>query len=200
MLAATKQRYDLFVKCFAAGMFNNATQAAIDAGYMPKRACDTGIRLCKNLYVAKQIANRKAKLAKKHDITAERTVAEFARLGYVNMADFVDDKCKLKTISEIGRDNMAAVQSITFKGKGKSQRVEFKLHSKTAALDALGKHLGIFGIDNLQKGTSLADIAAIFAAAQKPQIGPGRAINAIEGDATPILSGGDSCGKSIEAQ
>lgn len=165
MLAATKQRYDLFVKCFAAGMFQNAAQAAVDAKFAVGSARQTASRLLTIDYVKVGIAKAKAVLAVKLDITAERVVAEFAKIGFVNVEDFTDEDGNLKKISEIGRENMAAVSSIEVtKDKGK-RTVKFRLHSKTKALDSLGKHLGIFAIDNLQRGSSLADIAAIFAAA-----------------------------------
>lgn len=185
MLAATKQRYDLFVKCFAAGMFNNATQAAIDAGYAKPGAGRQALRLSNNVYVKSEIARVKAVLARKYDVTAERVVAEYVKLGFTNMEDFTintEDGLRLKPLSDIGRDNMAAVKSIKVLtktehiGRGKQKKsvehttLQFELHDKHRSLDALGKHLGIFAIDNLQRGTSLADIAAIFAAARSKQI------------------------------
>jgi len=162
MLAATKQRYDLFVKCFAAGMFQNASKAAEDAKFAKGSARQTASRLLTIDYIKVEIAKAKAKLAKKFDVTAERTVGEFAKIAYVNIGDFVGEEGSLKKIPDISRENMAAVQSIKFTGVGKKQTVELKLHSKPAALDALGRHLGIFGVDNLQKATSIADIFAVM--------------------------------------
>jgi len=182
MLAATKQRYDIFVKCFAAGMFNNATQAAIDAGYKPKGAGRHALRLSKNAYIISEIARVKAELAQKHDVTAERVVAEHAKIAFNNMEDFSedsDDGLTLKRLPDIGRDNMATVKSIKITttterdGRGKPTRThrttQFDLYDKQKSLDSLGKHLGIFGLDNLQKGTTLADVAAIFAAARSKE-------------------------------
>lgn len=175
MLAATKRRYDVFVKCLAAGMFQNGTQAAIEAGYKPSRASDQAMRLCRNEYVKAEIVRLKAILAAKHDITAERIVKEYAKVGFTNMEDFTqdsDDGLTLKDLASIGRDNMAAVESVKITttterdGRGRPMRThrttQFKLYSKLNALDALGKHLGIFEADNTQRGQSIADIFAIM--------------------------------------
>ena len=76
MLAATKQRYDLFVKCFAAGMFNNATQAAISAGYGCKSAGRTATRLTQNAYIKTEIARYKAETAEKIGETIEGVIKD----------------------------------------------------------------------------------------------------------------------------
>lgn len=162
----------------------NATQAYIDT-YETKNRNSARVQVCRVLAkpnVSIRLANMKAELAGELGITAERVVKEYAKVGFTNMEDFTqdsDDGLTLKELSKIGRDNMAAVESVRITttterdGKGKPTRThrtsQFKLHSKLNALDALGKHLGIFGLDNLQKGTTLADVAAIFAAARSKE-------------------------------
>ncbi len=168
MLAATKQRYDLFVKFFAAGMFKNATQAAIDAKYSKATARAIACRLLANVYIKAKIAKLKAELAEKLGVTAERVIGEMVKVGFTNMEDFTqdsDDGLTLKDLAGIGRDNMAAVESIKITttterdGKGKPTRThrttQFKLYSKLNALDSLGKHLGIFEKDNVQRALRL---------------------------------------------
>lgn len=48
---------------------NNATQAALRAGYSKKGATTSALRLLSYDYIAKIIAERKAEIAAKHDIT-----------------------------------------------------------------------------------------------------------------------------------
>ena len=63
MQAATKLRYDNFVDNFAANKWQNATKAAIQAGYKVNRAKQQASNLCTILYVKERIAQKKVELA-----------------------------------------------------------------------------------------------------------------------------------------
>ena len=66
----------------------NAKQAAIRAGYSRKDPSRQGIRLLRMPAVAKAIAAAKAERASRLAITAERVLAEYARIAFANMADY----------------------------------------------------------------------------------------------------------------
>lgn len=166
-------------------MFNNATQAAVDAKFAKGSAKQTASRLMTIDYVKAGVAKAKALIAKKHDITADRVLKEYAKIGFTNMEDFTedsDDGVCLRELPNISRDNMAAVKSVKITttterdGKGKPTRThrttQFELHSKTKALDALGKNLGIFEADNFQRGgaKTIADIFALIAGQRRTKI------------------------------
>jgi phage terminase small subunit len=115
---------------------------------------------------------------KSFDITVERVLKEYARMGYSNMEDYVvrqpDGTARLD-LMKVGRDEMAAVQEMTFEtvlssapealaaaGIDPSEedaptkvpviKTKFKLHDKKGPLDGLAKHLGLFAKDNAQAG------------------------------------------------
>lgn len=132
----------------------NATQAAIEAGYSAKTAAQGAGQLFRNIKVSTEIARRRAKLAQKLEISAERIVAELAKIGFANMQDFTRlvGEDRVVDLSAATRDQLAAVGEITIEdfkdGRGEEardvRRVKFKLLDKRAALVDLGKHLGMF--------------------------------------------------------
>lgn len=100
--------------------------------------------LKRNEKVIKRLAYKRAQLAKKADITQERIVKEFAKVGFANIVDFYDEKGKIRPLKDISRANMAAVDSIEQECRGRTMKTKFKLHSKIQALDKLANHLGMY--------------------------------------------------------
>ena len=133
----------------------NATQAAIRTGYSPKTAGSQGFELLKKPEIAAAVRAAQARLAQKIEVTQERVVAELAKIGFANMADYMragPDGDPYLDFSALTRDQAAALTEVTvedFKdGRGEDvrdvRRVKFKLADKRAALVDLGKHLGLF--------------------------------------------------------
>lgn len=60
----------------------NATQAAIRSGYSEKTAYSQGQRLLKNAEAAKAIEKAMAKRSARTEITADRVLAELAKIGF----------------------------------------------------------------------------------------------------------------------
>jgi len=99
-------------------------------------------------YLAKEAAERAA-------VSVERTLREYAAVGYANMANYMkvgDDGDPYLDFSEVSPEQAAALAEVVvedFKdGRGDDardvRRVKFKLHNKIAALDSIAKHLGMF--------------------------------------------------------
>lgn len=131
----------------------NATQASIRAGYSAKTAHVQGPRLLGNVAVASEIAKRQVKLADKYEVSAERVIRELALIGFANMLDYVSVKGEgaFVDLSTMTRDQAAAIQEVTAETLGSGGedgpaivRTKIKLASKQAALESLGKHLGLF--------------------------------------------------------
>lgn len=133
----------------------NATQAAIRAGYSKRTAKAQGSRLLTNADVAAAVQARQGRLAEKLEVTQERVIAELAKIGFANMADYmtVDSRGDpALDFSALTRDQAAALTEVTVddyvEGRGENardvRRVKFKLADKRAALVDLGKHLGMF--------------------------------------------------------
>lgn len=121
----------------------NATQAAIRAGYSPDTAKEIG---CENLTkpnikaaVDKVLAER----SRRTGVTADRVVAELAKIAFANAEDIIDlESGKILSCAE--RDDLAAVQSVKVKSGESFTEREVKLADKLKALDMLGRHLGMF--------------------------------------------------------
>lgn len=145
------------------------TEAAIKAGYPEHSAGSQGSYVLDLPQVQKYVAARQAKLQEKHDITLDRVIREFALIGFANMADYIEsdneDRPRFIGISKIGRDKTGVITELTldvrkeFEGRGEDreqvatvERIKFKLADKVKALDALGRHLGMFPKDSADDG------------------------------------------------
>lgn len=145
----------------------NATRAYTEAGYKAKDDDVAGAaasRLLGSVRIAEYVAARQDKVAAKHGITAERVLAEYAKLAFGDsrkVMSWSSDGVRLVPSGELDDDTAACVAEVieTNGVSGSSTRV--KLHSKTEALNALAKHLGLFAKDNeIQIKMSLASLLA----------------------------------------
>lgn len=139
----------------------NAKQAAIRAGYSAKTAEAQASRLLRNVKVQSAVGVGRDKQSKRTEITADAVVAELAKLGFANMADYMRAQPSgdpYLDFSALTRDQTAALQEVTVDGyveghgdDGREvKRVKFKLADKRAALVDLGRHLGIFKPDQIE--------------------------------------------------
>ncbi len=141
----------------------NGTQAAIRAGYSAKTAEQQATRLLRNAQISAAVEAGKAKRAKKVEISAERVLTELAKLAFSDVrkvAKWDAKRNELLPSDEIDDDAAATIESIANTESG----VKITLHSKTRALELLGKHLGLF-VDRV-KIENPEDIARAIAAAQ----------------------------------
>jgi hypothetical protein len=79
-------------------------------------------------------------------ITADRVLTELARIAFADIGRVVDwgpEGIKLKPKSELSADDIAAIAAVAL-SPGKGARPRLKLHDKQRALDAIGRHLGLF--------------------------------------------------------
>ena len=133
----------------------NATQAAIAAGYSAKTANREGSRLLSNVDIQKAISVFQSRLEEKTDLTVERLVKEFGHIAFSNVQDYLEEGTLIADLTRMPPDKAVALAVIEitrteFMGTI-TTRTKFKLHSKIAALESLGKHLGMFEKDNRQK-------------------------------------------------
>jgi phage terminase small subunit len=109
--------------------------------------------------VALRIAELQASHQKRHEITVDRIVQEYAKLAFSNMLDYVTvdhNGGAFVDLSKLTRDQAAAIQEVTVEhlparsveGEGESKvpvlKTRIKISDKKTALDSLGKHLGMF--------------------------------------------------------
>jgi len=140
----------------------NATQAAIRAGYSEDTAYSQGGRLLKHVEVGKAIADAMAERSVRTRVTADRVLTELARIGFsdiraavawrANIAETGEEdedgapktrafnEVELIGSEEIDHDAAAAIAEIS---QTKDGALKVKMHNKVAALQEIGKHLGV---------------------------------------------------------
>jgi phage terminase small subunit len=123
-------------------------------------AAQAGSRLLRNVKVAGYLRERRQDREKRTEISQDRTLKELARIAFFDIRKLFDENNRLKDMAELDEDTTAAVISIDSQditgpgGKiiGKLRKV--RLANKLQALEALGRHLGLFEKDNKQKGAT----------------------------------------------
>lgn len=145
------QRHERFAQLIAKG--STASAAYVAAGY---RANDGNAAALKgNQRVKERVAELHGKAAERAAVTKAAVMAELAKIGFANMADYMRSGAggdPYLDFSALSRDQAAALQEVTVdsytEGAGDEarevKRVKFKLADKRAALVDLGKHLGMF--------------------------------------------------------
>jgi len=87
---------------------------------------------------------------KRHDITVDKVLQEFARLAFLDIRKAFDADGNLLPIHDIDEDTAAAISGLEIEArKQPGEEVAIRLHKlklsdKKAALDSLAKHLGMF--------------------------------------------------------
>lgn len=143
---ALRPKHERFVAEYLVDL--NATQAAIRAGYSPHTANEQASRLLANASIRDAVEVRNRKALASLEVSAERVLQEYARLAFSDMRHFASVSSggvDLKDSSEWSDDDAAAVAELGETTSKEGGSVRFKLHSKTAALDALAKHLRLLG-------------------------------------------------------
>jgi len=135
----------------------NATQAAIRAGYSEKTAKSQGQRLLTNVDVATAVSGAKDKRSDRLEITQDMVLREYWRIANSDLrqvAEWDAGSVKAKRSSELTDDAAAAISEISQTQHG----TKIKLHNKTAALDAVAKHLGMFDGRGPDAGDTIINI------------------------------------------
>lgn len=133
----------------------NGARAARDAGYSKNASNVTASKLLANPNVGEYIQHLLELKSQRTQITADKVIAEIAKVAFHNAEDFYDDE-GLKPLSELSSEAKAAISSYQTKRIkiGKDEHVDvpiMKVHDKMKALELLGKHVGAFEKDNQQK-------------------------------------------------
>lgn len=138
----------------------NATQAAIRAGYSVKTAASQGQRLLKHPDVAEAVQVRRSQLQSVTQITQERWLREWARIGFSDLRAIFDADGRLKPLADLDDDVAAAIASVEVTeklvpgGEGEIERLrKVKVWDKPSALTQIGRHFGWF-TDKLELGAT----------------------------------------------
>lgn len=130
----------------------NAAQAAIRAALPGTNPAKSGSAMLHNRAVAQAIQRERAAAAARLSITADRVKNELAALAFASMADVADwgpDGVTLKEKKMLSPPDRAAIAEFfsekTVGEKSTTSRTHVRMHSKQQALDALARHLGLYG-------------------------------------------------------
>ena len=125
----------------------NATQAAIRAGYSEKTAYRIGAELLQKTSVAEAIAAAQAKREQRTEITADRVVAELAKIAFADPRELMEwgpEGVKLKDSADLTEGQAAAIAGVSENITQNGSSLKLKRHDKVKALELLGRHLGMF--------------------------------------------------------
>lgn len=135
----------------------NATQAAIRSGYSRDTARAIGSENLSKPDIQEAIKEKQAELSESTNVTAKRVIEEYAKIAFSDVRNVLTVDGGLKDSSEWDDNTASAVASIktseVISPEGEKMGInrEVKMYDKLRALDALGKHLGVFEKDNEQK-------------------------------------------------
>jgi len=149
-------KQEKFVQGLFAGL--SQRQAYKQAGYNCDKMTDKSIdelacKLDKNTKIASRLDELKKEFKERNFVSIERTLQEYARLGYYDPRKFFSEDGSPKPIQELDDDTAAALAGFevmeVWEGYGENREFvgylkKFKLPDKRAALDSIAKHLGMF--------------------------------------------------------
>lgn len=124
----------------------NATQAAIRAGYSQRRASEIAYQLLQKTPVQDAIAAAQEIREKRLDITADRVVAELARLAFADTTTAVrieGGRVVVQDTDEMDENTRLAISEISETVTTNGGTLKVKFHDKVKALELLSRHLGI---------------------------------------------------------
>ena len=143
-MALTKKQ-KLFVEEYLIDL--NATQAAIRAGYSPDTAKEIGSQNLTKLNIRNAIDKALAERSRRTGINQDRVLMELAKIALLNPANVVDFN-EATILEGASPEDLAAVASVKVKRfptkDGEGIEREIKFYDKNKALDAIGRHLGMF--------------------------------------------------------
>lgn len=155
----------------------NGKQAAIRAGYAPGSAEVTASQLISNPNVKKRIDELSQKITTKLEITAERVLNELAAIAFVPLDEIVqwdaEGNITFKPSAELTPEARATISEIEQNrteesgGKGTTRekvKLRIKRNDKLAALNMLGKYLGMFAEKQAEAPAPVQPNVVVFAA------------------------------------
>lgn len=130
----------------------NGKQAAIRSGYSVTRAEVTACEILARDDVQAYLSQRQKELQEATGITQKKVLEEYGKIAFADIRKFYTVDGAIKSIRDLDDESAAALAGVdVYEEKTGEEDVEsigvtkkIKLHDKIRALDALGKHLGMF--------------------------------------------------------
>ena len=145
-----------------------AYKQSYDASKMTNKSIDEkACELAANVKVSSRLKELTDSVAKRNTVTVEKIIAEYAKIGFADIKDFLEFETA-KTIVSYDDDGTPIIdykQIVNLKPSkevdgslineisiGKDGTLKFKLHDKKGTLDSMAKHLGMF-VDKVEQTT-----------------------------------------------
>lgn len=130
--------------------------AARAAGSKAKNLSEAGKQLLRNTDVYEAYREMQQELADHLEITPERVLREYARIGFSDPRKLYKPDGEPIPVHELDADTAAAIGGIDVvvsspNGEAQVTTKKIKIWDKKGALDSLAKHLGLFEKDNDQR-------------------------------------------------
>jgi phage terminase small subunit len=125
---------------------NNASGAAVRAGYSKKYSERLGYRLLATPKIALAVAEKKKAIAARNDVSADRVIQEIARIAFADTTKVVrieHGRVVVEETENLDADHRAAVSEISETTTANGGTLKVKLHDKVKALELLSRYLGI---------------------------------------------------------
>ena len=155
----------------------NVTQAAIRAGYSPKTAAAIGGENLQKPAIAEAIRQAQAARLAGINVTAQRVLAELARIGFSDVRQVFAQNGALHDADAWPDDTAAAIAAVEVVESRPGKDAEpiytkkIKLWDKNTALGNLAKHLGLL-VDKVEH-TATGDLAKALARKVVHELHPG---------------------------
>jgi len=157
----SKQSADQRAKLFAEAFLSNgenASQAALAAGFSPKSAASQGSRLLKHVKVQQLLQQRRTALLQKFELNTEAVLRSLQQAIFFDPRRLYRSDGSLKAITELDDDTAMALAGFevteTTIGRGKDAVPQttrkVKWLDKNVARDQANRILGEYGKDNAQ--------------------------------------------------
>ena len=121
----------------------NATQAAIRAGYSQNTAGKIGHENVTKPEIASAIQAAMNDRAERTNITVDRVLAEYARIGLADIREVVQVTSEGVKILPSDQWRPQAAAAVAEVKEGTDGQLSVKMHSKLGALDKVAQHLGM---------------------------------------------------------
>jgi phage terminase small subunit len=139
----------------------NGTKAATRAGYSKASAAKTASRMLKKGHIAAHIQSLRSAMLARTSATAEAVIQELAACGLSNVQDYINKDGTPVPIERLTRTQAAAIQELTSTvNAAGTMTTKLKLVDKRASLVDLGRHFGVFELDNAQAAGEQLEPAA----------------------------------------
>ena len=160
---AAEQRKAKFVEAYIANG-ENATAAAIEAGFSAKTAGQQGSRLLKDVKVAEAIQERRKSLVQKYELTSDMVMRTIVQELTFDPAKLYNEDGSLKPLNELDEDTRMVLAGAEFMQVGSPDAPVFVRKVKWAqrhqARDHAMRFLGMFEKDNKQKTDPITEFLA----------------------------------------